>query len=218
MFELEAKKTKKNSLNLGLFLIAFLLINAAIQIPHGGFSSSQTPTNSDWPSPGYDLQNSNFDPQTVINSNNVNQLQLSWIYQVPENPYNIPGTAKSLGIETTPLVIKGIVYFATPYNDIIALNGKTGTTVWTYQVNMSKFPTESWWAPAYNERSLTYSNGTIYFMASDTSIYGLDALRGNVIFSLPDIGKDITGNNGQVLWRVVATDIQQYDDYPGFYH
>jgi alcohol dehydrogenase (cytochrome c) len=162
------------------------------------YSNSQSGSGFlNWTYPGFDSYNSNFDPQTVINSNNVGQLQLTWVYQVPSNPFNIAGTAQTLGIETTPLVYDGILYFATPYNRIIALNAQTGSVIWYYQVNMTQFVNEPWWAPAFNERSLTYYDGTIYFMASDTSVYGLNALNGQLVFSLPAVAQNITGNTGQ---------------------
>jgi alcohol dehydrogenase (cytochrome c) len=184
--------------------ICFLLL--LLQMVQSNYSASQSASNQNWPSPGYDNHNSDFDPQTVINSQNVKDLQLSWVYQVPENPYNIPGTAKSLGIETTPLVYDGIVFFSTPYNLVEALRADSGTVVWQYQVNMSKFAGESWWAPAYNERSLTYYNGTIFFQASDTAVYGLNWLNGQLVFSLPPITQNLTGNNGQ-FYGELAPDI-----------
>jgi alcohol dehydrogenase (cytochrome c) len=191
------RKITKSRLTFATLLIAFLLLS--LQLVQANYSSSQSaqPTYANWSSPGYNNFNTDYDPQNVINSANVNQLQVSWVYQVPENPYNIPGTARSLGIETTPLVVSGYVYFATPYNLVIALNSNTGTVLWEYQVNMSKFVSESWWAPAYNERSLTYYNGTIYFTASDTAVYGLNAVTGQLVFSLPPIAANIPGNNGQ---------------------
>lgn len=189
-----SKGSKKFVISIVLSICCLLFLVQFIQTK---YSASQSVSVSNWASPGFDDHNSDFDPQTVINSQNVKQLQLSWVYQVPENPFNIPGTARSLGIETTPLVLNGIVYFATPYNLVEALKADSGTVVWQYQVNMSKFSSESWWAPAYNERSLTYYNGTIYFQASDTSIYGLNALNGQQVFSLPAIVQNLTGNNGQ---------------------
>ncbi len=182
---------------LGLTIISCFLI-VSLQLVSTNHSEAQSSTSyPNWSSPGYDNYNSNYDPQNVVNSANVNQLQVSWVYQVPENPYNIPGTARSLGIETTPLVVQGYVYFATPYNLVEALNSNTGNILWQYQVNMTKFVNESWWAPAYNERSLTYYNGTIYFTASDTAIYGLNAVTGQLVFSLPPVAANIPGNTGQ---------------------
>ena len=152
--------------------------------------------NANWPYPAYDSSNTNFDPQTQINNNNVAQLQLSWVYQVPVNPFHIAGAAPALGIETTPLVVNGIVYFATPYNRLIALNSGTGGVVWYYQVNMSEFSSKPWWASAYIVSSILYNNGTIYMMASDTSLYAFDGITGQVKFVIPDTGKSIPGNTG----------------------
>jgi alcohol dehydrogenase (cytochrome c) len=191
---------KRESQKRGFLFVTtvFCFLFIAFQLVMANYSVAQTSSGtSNWAAPGYDNFNSDYAPQNAINSGNVNQLQVSWVYQVPENPYNIPGTARSLGIETTPLVVSGYVYFATPYNLVEALNSNTGNTLWQYQVNMTKFVNESWWAPAYNERSLTYYNGTIYFMASDTSVYGLNAITGSLVFSLPPVGANIPGNNGQ---------------------
>src|SRR5207249_10021030 len=152
--------------------------------------------NADWPYPAYDSSNTNFNPQTLINSNNVAQLQLSWVYQVPVNPFHIAGAAPALGIETTPLVVIGIVYFSSPYNRLIALNSATGGVVWFYQVNMSEFSSKPWWASAYIVSSILYNNGTIYMMASDTSLYAFEAVSGQVKFVIPDTGKSIPGNTG----------------------
>jgi len=153
-------------------------------------------TDPNWPYPAYDANNTNYDPQDVINKDNVGQLQLSWIYQVPVNPFHILGAPPALGIETTPLVVNGIAYIATPYNRLIALSTVTGAVVWYYQVNMSEFPNKPWWSNAYIISSILYNNGTIYMMASDTSLYAIDAVSGQVRFVIPDVAKDIPGNTG----------------------
>ena len=153
-------------------------------------------SDANWSYPAYDSNNTNYNPQNVINKDNVRQLQLSWIYQVPVNPYHIVGAPPALGIETTPLIVNGIVYVATPYNRLIALNSVTGGVVWNYQVNMSAFPNKPWWSSAYIISSILYNNGTVYMMASDTSLYALDALTGQVKFVIPDVAKSIPGNTG----------------------
>lgn len=197
LFTVLKRNNIKSWLLYASLLVGFLVLCSQLFLTDYSASQSAPPSYPNWTYPGYNNFNTDYDPQNVINSANVNQLQVSWVYQVPENPFNIPGTARSLGIETTPLVVSGYVYFATPYNLVVALNSNTGTVLWEYQVDMSKFVNESWWAPAYNERSLTYYNGTIYFTASDTAVYGLNAITGQLVFSLPPIAADIPGNNGQ---------------------
>ena len=51
---------------------------------------------ANWAYPAYDANNTNFNPQNAINKDNVGQLQLSWIYQVPVNPFHIIGAAPAL--------------------------------------------------------------------------------------------------------------------------
>jgi glucose dehydrogenase len=150
-----------------------------------------------WSLPGYDQFNTNNDPQNLINVNNVNTLQVKWIYQVPVNPFLIPGSPPALGIETTPLIVNGIIYVATPYNRIMALNAENGRLVWYYQVNLSSFASDPWWSNAYTISSISYYDGIVYMMASDTSVYGFDAINGSVVWYLPAVAANIPGNTGQ---------------------
>ena len=149
-----------------------------------------------WFKPAVNDHNTNFHPQDAINRDNVGNLVLSWIYQVPEDPFKIPYVAPSLGLQTAPLVVSGIVYFTTFYNRVIALNAETGAEIWKYQVDVMEFVDEEWWWPVLSQKSITYDDGTIYFMASDCRIIALDALDGSEVFVIPDVCKDVEGNTG----------------------
>ena len=149
-----------------------------------------------WFKPAVNDHNTNFHPQDAINRDNVGNLVLSWIYQVPEDPFKIPYVAPSLGLQTAPLVVSGIVYFTTFYNRVIALNAETGAEIWQYQVDVMEFVDEEWWWPVLSQKSITYDDGTIYFMASDCRIIALDALDGSEVFVIPDVCKDVEGNTG----------------------
>src|SRR5438309_5254781 len=118
-----------------VILGVILLISGLPALP----ALSQIPLYPNWTNPAYDAGNTNNDPQTAINSGNVQNLQIQWIYQVQVNPFSIPGAAPALGIETTPLVTGGYVIFATPYNRLVALNAANGHELLHLQVNMSKF-------------------------------------------------------------------------------
>jgi len=174
-------------------LFSVLLLASAIPALPAASQTSQYPN---WGSPAYDTGNTNYDPQNVINSGNVQNLQIQWIYQVQVNPFSIPGAAPALGIETTPLVVGGYVFFATPYNRLVALNAANGHELWHLQVNMSKFVDDSWWSEAYTISSLSYYNGTVYMMSSDTSVYAVNAFTGQVEFVLNNTAANIPGNTG----------------------
>ncbi|MEM1937386.1 MAG: PQQ-binding-like beta-propeller repeat protein [Candidatus Caldarchaeum sp.] len=151
----------------------------------------------EWILPAYDIRNTNHSPQTSINKQNVERLTLTWLYQVPENPFRIPALAPLQGIETTPLVVNGLVYFATPYNRLVALRSDTGHVVWSYQVNMTEFMNKPYWAYVANQKSIWYHGGAIYMMASDCSVHVLDASNGRLLRLIPgETICSIPGNTG----------------------
>ena len=58
-----------------------------------------------------------------INSDNVARLQLKWAFQM-----------KTLEtVETTPLVVDGIMYLTRPPNDVFALDAGNGRPYWNYR-------------------------------------------------------------------------------------
>jgi glucose dehydrogenase len=186
-------------------IVSVSILTITIVLAFGGFSNaivhaqqatSSSLSNFSWPASSFDYQNSNNNPQTDINTGNVRNLLLRWIYQIPVNPFTIPGAPPALGVETQAIVVNGIVYIATPYNRIIALNSQTGGPVWSYQVNMTKFIGEKWWAGAYVISGLSLYNQTLYVMSSDTTVYALNALNGNVEWTIPPVAANIAGNTG----------------------
>ncbi|MCS6769789.1 MAG: PQQ-binding-like beta-propeller repeat protein [Candidatus Caldarchaeum sp.] len=175
-------------------MLAFLLLSSLF-VPASYVAHAQE--RFEWRYPAYDLRNTNFSPQTAINKGNVERLAIAWLYQVPENPYRIPALAPLQGIETTPLVVNGIVYFATPYNRLVALRSDTGHVVWSYQVNMTEFTAKPYWAYVANQKSIWYHNGAIYMMASDCSVHVLDAANGRRLRLVPgETICNIPGNTG----------------------
>jgi alcohol dehydrogenase (cytochrome c) len=180
------------------------LFTVALLLTFGGFSNAlvhaqvanAAVSNPNWPASSYDFQNTNNSPQTTVNLNNVLDLQLRWIYQIPVNPFSIPGAPPALGIETQPIVASGIIYVATPYNDIIALSASTGAQVWSFQINMTSFIGEKWWSGAYVISGLSLYNQTLYAMSSDTTVYALNALNRTVEWTIPPVAANIEGNTG----------------------
>lgn len=57
-----------------------------------------------------------------ITPENVTRLHIKWVYQMQTTHH----------IETTPLVVDGIMYATGPVNDVVALDTQTGRTLWLY--------------------------------------------------------------------------------------
>ena len=64
-----------------------------------------------------------FSRLNQIDTGNVGRLKLKWVYQMRTQEK----------VETTPLVVDGIMYVTRPDNDIIALDAETGRALWTYE-------------------------------------------------------------------------------------
>ena len=80
---------------------------------------------------GGDPGNSKYSQLTDINVDNVQRLRIAWQWQHGEGPrgdYNtVPGN-----FETTPLMVDGVLYVTTPYNNVAALDATTGRELWRF--------------------------------------------------------------------------------------
>jgi alcohol dehydrogenase (cytochrome c) len=82
----------------------------------------QVTSQADWP--GYDGQSkgNRFTALTQIDRNNVSRMTPKWIYSLPDTP----------PLETTPLVVEGIMY-VTSANECYALDAGSGREIWRFQ-------------------------------------------------------------------------------------
>ena len=58
-----------------------------------------------------------------VNRTNVDQLKVAWVYQMPVTER----------IETTPLVVDGVMYLSEPPSNVVALDAATGRPYWRYR-------------------------------------------------------------------------------------
>ena len=85
-------------------------------------------SSADWPGvDGNYPYNYNYSPQTTINAQNVQTLQMRWVFPVPPHPPNYG----SDGIIITPLVVHGYVYAVTNYWTMFAWDARTGAVLWS---------------------------------------------------------------------------------------
>jgi alcohol dehydrogenase (cytochrome c) len=82
----------------------------------------QQPTDS-WPGYNGDYSGRRFSPLKKINSNNVHNLSLQWIYRA-----NAIGTAGA-SIKATPVVVNGVMYVTVP-DHVWAIDARTGRELW----------------------------------------------------------------------------------------
>jgi len=80
---------------------------------------------ANWPRSHGGYTSSRFSSLNKINKNNVNKLKLAWIYNSKDG---------KAGIQANPIAYDGLIYFPTPGNHIVCLDGSTGKEVWKYKV------------------------------------------------------------------------------------
>jgi quinoprotein glucose dehydrogenase len=85
----------------------------------------------EWPAVGGDAGNTKFSPLADINAGNVNRLNVRWEWRHQDKPLQQYGTVPG-AFETTPLMIDGVLYVTTPYNNVAALDAETGRELWRF--------------------------------------------------------------------------------------
>lgn len=129
----------------------------------------------DWAYSGGSASNLHYSPLKQINTRNVSQLQQVWSFD----------TGEKGGLETTPLIIDGVLYGYTPTQKVFALDAATGKLIW-------RFDSERGPVPARAERGLAYwHNGKDkrLFAGVANYVYAIDATTGRGIPSFGDSGR-----------------------------
>ncbi len=127
----------------------------------------------DWPIYGGTPENNHYSTLSQINRENVKQLQVAWSFD----------TGESGGLQTSPIIVAGVLYAYTPSQKVIALNAATGTLLWKFD------PAVHGWQPA---RGLAYwSDGKEKRILAGVmnSLYAIDADTGKPIPTFGDKGR-----------------------------
>lgn len=82
----------------------------------------------DWPKHGLDSEESRYSPLKQIRADNVSELGLAWAKKL--------STVR--GIEATPLVIEGVLYYSLPWSVVQATDAISGATLWTWDPGIDK--------------------------------------------------------------------------------
>lgn len=102
------------------------------------FSRILHPRPGDWLTYNGNLNGNRYSELSQINTSNVNQLRLKWIFTVPLWKQLVPDNTyfhskmEHFGVETTPIVADGIMYGTGPHQ-AFALDARTGQQIWDYR-------------------------------------------------------------------------------------
>jgi PQQ-dependent dehydrogenase (methanol/ethanol family) len=133
-------------------------------------------------------------PASQINKDNVRKLRPAWIFQ----------TEVMESMETSPLIVNGVMYATTSFNHVYALNAATGEQIWHYKHKMGPITT---YCCGPNNRGVAALGDKVYLGTLDAKLVALDAKSGKVIWDTeiadPEFGYSETmaptAVNGKIL-------------------
>ena len=123
------------------------------------------PAGTDWTSYNGDYTGRRYSSLNEINATNVRKLRASWIFH--------PGNSQRL--EATPVVVRGIMY-VTSANDTVALDARTGRTLWRHQRALSSGLLDD--AAAHKNRGVAVWQNSVFMETDDAHLLCLDARSG----------------------------------------
>ena len=104
-------------------------------------------------------------PARQINTGNVHKLKRAWTFE----------TEVIESMETTPIVVNGVMYVTTSFDHVYALNAETGQKIWHYKHNMGPITT---YCCGPNNRGVFPYGDKVYLGTLDAKLVALNAKTG----------------------------------------
>jgi len=144
-----------------------------------------------WRFYGSDAASSKYVPLSQINADNVNNLEVAWVWDTPDNAIFAQDDRASAGeYKATPIMIDGVLYVSTSLGQVAAIDAATGEQRWV-------FDTGSWQRGRHpnfnnNHRGVSWwddgGDGRILMAANDGLLWSLNARTGQPDTSFGDNG------------------------------
>ncbi|MGB2628107.1 MAG: PQQ-binding-like beta-propeller repeat protein [Candidatus Acidiferrum sp.] len=143
----------------GLLVFTSLLLAAAPS------AQEMQTLNQDWPSYGGTPEGTHYSSLDQINRGNVQNLTIAWSFD----------TGEQGGLQSSPLVVDGILFGITPTQKIFALDAANGTLIWKFDSGITGTQPDrglAYWTDGKDRRILA---GVMNF------VYALDAKTGKPV-------------------------------------
>ncbi len=125
----------------------------------------------DWPLFNRAPDGWRYSPLNMIDRNTIKRLRVAWIHQ--------PGDITN-GLHLTPLAIDGVVYYSGPWNEVFAVDGGTGRTIWRFRPELDPVVEEL--ALTGVSRGVSVAGGRVYLGTLDGRIMALDQRTGKLLW------------------------------------
>jgi alcohol dehydrogenase (cytochrome c) len=116
-----------------------------------------------------DYRQQRYYPNSQINRLNVARLRPAWIFQ----------TDVMESLETSPIIVNGIMYVTTSYDHVYALDARTGEELWHYKHKLGPITT---YCCGPNNRGVAAYEDRVYLATLDSKLVALDAKTGKLVW------------------------------------
>jgi len=125
---------------------------------------------SNWLSYSGTLDGQRFSELDQIRKDNIAELKLAWVYQ---------GRAHNYAVESTPIVVNGIMITTEPPGSVLALDAETGRILWRYD---RKLPSDLRICCGSVNRCVAVANYSVFVGTLDAHVVALDIRSGKEIW------------------------------------
>ena len=133
-------------------------------------ASEQTP--AEWLTYGGSREEQRHSLLDQIDTETVKRLGVAWTYDL----------ATHRGVESTPIVVDGVMYVTSAWSIVYALDAKTGEELWVHDPEVDKAVGIKACCDVVN-RGVAVYKGKVYLGVIDGRVQALDASTGEVIWS-----------------------------------
>jgi len=123
---------------------------------------------TEWLSYGHDFENSRFAPLKEVNTQNVAALAPGYLVQ----------TGLAAGFEDSPLASNGILYVSTPFDQVMAIDARTGREIWRYRPRLRSATL----CCGPTNRGVAVAEGLVFIGRLDATLVALDQDSGQVVW------------------------------------
>ncbi len=127
---------------------------------------------NDWLMVNGSYKSWHYSPLDQINTENVRDLKVAWIHH--------PGRA-TRGLQSTPVVADGVLYYSGSYSRVFALDGATGEVLWRYFPELNEDLIASQTHGPFN-RGVALGHGNVYVGTMDGRLIAINMKTGEHVW------------------------------------
>jgi len=192
-----------NRKSLKYVLTALIILAFSTFIPALAYAAPTGGNGKDWTDVNGNSWAQNYSPQDQINKDNVQNLEVKWLFPVASKTLAstvLQTLSISEGSTTPPIVRNGLVYIMTNYKRTFAINAETGKQVWKYDYTINVTAARA--RLPVSLTNIAHSHGFRYWEGGDAildygiacDLYAINAKTGQEKFRINDLCLNIPGN------------------------